>query len=76
MKSESQSGFSNFGESKSKSASPRKIEDVNLQFFNKQIRDQGMTWLLLFYTPSAKGYDVLESVVQDVADILDGAIKV
>ncbi|OAY74304.1 DnaJ protein ERDJ3A [Ananas comosus] len=75
MKSESQSGFSNFGGSKSKSASPRKIEDVNLQFFNKQIRDQGMTWLLLFYTPSAKGYDVLESVVQDVADMLDGVIK-
>ncbi|KAG6486314.1 dnaJ protein ERDJ3A-like [Zingiber officinale] len=55
--------------------SPANIQDVNLQFFNKQIKDQGMTWVLLFYTPSAKGYHILESIVEDVISSLSGGIK-
>lgn len=68
--------FSSHGGSNSQFSSPANIQDVNLQFFNKQIKDQGMTWVLLFYTPSAKGYRILESIVEDVIGSLLGGIKV
>ncbi|WVZ56595.1 hypothetical protein U9M48_007097 [Paspalum notatum var. saurae] len=54
---------------------PVKIQDVTTHVFNKQISDQGITWLLLFYTPQSKGQFVLESVMQDVAHSLDGALR-
>jgi hypothetical protein len=38
-----------------------------MQSFNKEIADQGITWILLFYTQQAKGQFVLESVLEDVA---------
>lgn len=68
--------FSSHGGSNSQFSSPANIQDVNLQLFNKQIKDQGMTWVLLFYTPSAKGYHILESIVEDVIGSLLGGIKV
>lgn len=69
------SGFSGSGGQNMRSASSGSIENINSQFFNKRIKDQGMTWLLLFYTPSAKGYHVLESIAEDVANSLQGAVK-
>uniref|UniRef100_A0A0D9VSW6 J domain-containing protein n=1 Tax=Leersia perrieri TaxID=77586 RepID=A0A0D9VSW6_9ORYZ len=51
------------------------IQEVTMQIFNKEITDQGITWLLLFYTPNTKGQVVLESVVEDVARSLDGALR-
>ncbi|TVU47400.1 hypothetical protein EJB05_07000 [Eragrostis curvula] len=56
-------------------SSAAKIHDVTTQVFNKEIADQGITWLLLFYTPQSKGQFVLESVMQDVANSLDGAVR-
>jgi hypothetical protein len=47
-----------------------------MQSFNKEIADQGITWILLFYTQQAKGQFVLESVLEDVARSLDGAVRV
>jgi len=52
-----------------------KIQDVTTQIFSKEISDQGITWLLLFYTPESKGQFVLESVMQDVVHSLDGALR-
>ncbi|XP_072998252.1 dnaJ protein ERDJ3A [Typha latifolia] len=76
MKGGSQnSGFSNFGGPNSRSDSPASLKDIKSQFFNKHISDQGMTWLLLFFTPAAKGYQILETIVEDVVSSLDGAIK-
>jgi len=69
-------GFPGSGGSKSGFASTGTIEDVNSQFFDKHIKDKGLTWLLLFYTPAAKGYHVLESIAEDVASSLQGALKV
>ncbi|PKA67098.1 Chaperone protein dnaJ 15 [Apostasia shenzhenica] len=76
------SGSSHFGSSSSSGArsnsgfsSSGNVEDIKLSSFNKKIRDQGLTWLLLFYTTSARGYHVLESVLEDVADSLSGALK-
>ncbi|WOK93726.1 dnaJ protein ERDJ3A [Canna indica] len=68
-------GFSSSSGPSSQFTSSGSIQDVNLQIFNKQIKDRGLTWLLLFYTPSAKGYNVLESIVEDVAGSLLGAVK-
>jgi hypothetical protein len=52
------------------------IEEVTMQSFNKEIADQGIAWILLFYTQQAKGQFVLESVLEDVARSLDGAVRV
>lgn len=54
---------------------PVTIQDVTMQTFNKEIADQGITWLLLFYTEQAKDQFVLESVLEDVARSLDGAVR-
>lgn len=53
-----------------------KIEDITTQVFNKEVADQGTTWLLLFYTPQSKSQFVLESVMQDVVHSLDGVLRV
>ncbi|KAL5652988.1 hypothetical protein ACJX0J_038446, partial [Zea mays] len=52
-----------------------KIEDITTQVFNKEVADQGTTWLLLFYTPQSKSQFVLESVMQDVVHSLDGVLR-
>ncbi|KAG8063783.1 hypothetical protein GUJ93_ZPchr0003g16479 [Zizania palustris] len=51
------------------------IQEVTMQIFNKEIADQGITWLILFYTPHTKDQFVLEGVVEDVARSLDGALR-
>ncbi|KAL7169614.1 hypothetical protein ACSBR2_034618 [Camellia fascicularis] len=71
--SESFSG-STRSESKSRSA-PKSIRAVNVQTYKKEITDKGMTWLLLSCT-SSKGAQSYESVIQEVANSLEGALKV
>lgn len=68
-------GFTGSGGSKSDFTSTGIIEDINAQFFNKNIQDKGLTWLLLVYTPYAKGYHALESIAEDVISSLQGAVK-
>jgi curved DNA-binding protein CbpA len=60
----------------SQHTNPVTIKEVTLQSFNKEIADQGISWILLFYTQQAKGQFVLESVLEDVARSLDGAVRV
>ncbi|KDP22864.1 hypothetical protein JCGZ_00451 [Jatropha curcas] len=57
-------------------SSPKNMKPVNSKVFKKEIADQGMTWLLLSYTPSLRGSNYHESVMQEVADSLQGALKV
>ena len=38
--------------------------------------DQGMTWLLLSYLPSQRGTQYHETVVEKVAQTVQGALKV
>jgi len=57
-------------------STPKSIKAINSQVFNNEIADQGMTWLLLSYTSSLKGSQFYESIIQEVADSLKGALKV
>lgn len=68
-------GFTGSGGPKSGFASTGIIKDINSQFFNEHIKDKGLTWILLFYTPSAKGSHILESIAEDVTSSLQGALK-
>ncbi|KAJ6750359.1 hypothetical protein OIU85_000938 [Salix viminalis] len=56
-------------------SSPKRIKAINSQVFNKEIAGQGMTWILLSYTSLLKGNQYYESIVQEVADSLQGALK-
>ncbi|XP_020585841.1 dnaJ protein ERDJ3A isoform X2 [Phalaenopsis equestris] len=69
------SGFSSSNARSNSESSSVNMQDIDLTWFNKKIRDQGMTWFLLFYTPSSKGYNTLESVISNVANSLHGALK-
>jgi hypothetical protein len=69
------SGGPNTGTSGQQSSAVR-IHDVTTQVFNKKVSDQGITWLLLFYKPQSKDQFVLESVMPDVANSLNGATRV
>ncbi|XP_077237008.1 DNAJ heat shock N-terminal domain-containing protein [Tasmannia lanceolata] len=51
------------------------IQAINSQLFKKEVSGQGLTWLLLVYMPSNKEYLGLESIVGEVANSLQGAIK-
>ncbi|XP_020148241.1 dnaJ protein ERDJ3A [Aegilops tauschii subsp. strangulata] len=72
-------GFAGSGRPSARTSSQHKnpvtIQEVTMQTFNKEIADQGITWLLLFYTQQANGQFVLESVLEDVARSLDGAVR-
>ncbi|KAJ4816919.1 DnaJ protein ERDJ3A [Rhynchospora pubera] len=70
-------GFGNFGGSKpnSRPVTTAEIVDVTSQYFNKQIVDKGMTWLLIFFNPGSRQYLTLETLTEDVANSLDGALK-
>ncbi|CAM8920202.1 unnamed protein product [Rhodiola kirilowii] len=76
------SQFGGFGGSTStrSQAGPRSSNDglrvVTSQVFKKEISDKGRTWLLLAYTSKLKGKEYYESIVQEVANMLSGAIKV
>lgn len=70
-------GFSTTGGPKSGfTPSESSIQEINSQYFKKQIKDKMLNWILLFHTPSAKGYHLSESIVEDVASSLKGAVKV
>ncbi|KAL9667082.1 hypothetical protein QQ045_001429 [Rhodiola kirilowii] len=74
------SQFGGFGGSTRSQAGPRSSNDglgaVASQVFKKEISDKGRTWLLLAYTAKLKGKEYYESIVQEVANMLSGAIKV
>ncbi|XP_039060527.1 dnaJ protein ERDJ3A-like isoform X2 [Hibiscus syriacus] len=72
-RSQYQSGSSSHSQPRS---SPKSIRAINSEIFRKEIADQGMTWLLLFYTPSLQGKQYFESIIDEVASLLPGAIKV
>ncbi|XWS67262.1 hypothetical protein CRYUN_Cryun05aG0272500 [Craigia yunnanensis] len=70
-------GFSGSSRSQYQSrSSPKSVRAINSEVFRKEITDQGMTWLLLSYTPSLQGKQYYESVIEEVASLLQGAIKV
>ena len=69
----------NFGshfkaQSGSKSSSIIKV--VNKQVFKQEVVGQGVTWLLFPITSSLKGVDHVQSIIEDVASSLQGALKV
>ncbi|KAL6278169.1 hypothetical protein ACE6H2_021770 [Prunus campanulata] len=57
-------------------SSPVSISAISSQVYKKEIVDQGMTWLLLSYTPSLKGHQHVESIIKEVASSLQGALKI
>ncbi|XP_059463040.1 dnaJ protein ERDJ3A isoform X2 [Corylus avellana] len=74
------SRFGGFGGStrsqSSPRSSPKSIRTINSQVFEKEIADRGITWLLLSYTPTLKGNQHIESILEEVASSLQGALKV
>lgn len=72
-----QFGFSSSAgpESRSRSSS-KSIPSVNSQMYRKEVADKGITWLLLSSTSSVKGIQYYESIIEEVASSLQGAIKV
>ncbi|OVA02738.1 DnaJ domain [Macleaya cordata] len=70
-------GFgSSTGSQSGSRTSPYSIQAINSKSFKNEIIDKGVTWLLLSYGPSSKGYNVLQSIVEEVGRSLEGAIKV
>ncbi|XP_057984263.1 dnaJ protein ERDJ3A isoform X2 [Malania oleifera] len=69
-------GFDSSTKSKPGSMGSKSIQAVNSQVFKKEITDQGITWLLFSYTPTLKGNQYYESIVEEVASSLQGALKV
>ncbi|KAA3463751.1 dnaJ protein ERDJ3A [Gossypium australe] len=71
-------GFSGSSRSQSQSRSSRKsIRAISSDVFKKEISDKGMTWLLLSYTPALQqGKQHYEFIIDEVAGLLQGAIKV
>ncbi|KAL6987845.1 hypothetical protein U1Q18_013591, partial [Sarracenia purpurea var. burkii] len=69
-------GFSSSTRSQSGSRSVRKsIRAVNSQVYKKEISDKGMTWLIFSYTPTLKGTQYYEPIIEEVANSLEGALK-
>ncbi|CAA0836276.1 DnaJ protein ERDJ3A [Striga hermonthica] len=56
--------------------SSNSIPSVNSHIYKKEVVDGGMTWLLLVYTPNLQGVEYYESVAEEVATSLHGALKV
>ncbi|CAK9139992.1 unnamed protein product [Ilex paraguariensis] len=70
-------GFSGSARSQSgSSSSPKSIRSVNPQLYKKEIAGKGITWLLLSYSPTMKGTQYYESIIEDVAGSLQGVLKV
>ncbi|EXB52381.1 DnaJ homolog subfamily C member 16 [Morus notabilis] len=70
-------GFGGGTQSQSGSRNPSKsIRAVNSQIYKKEIVDQGMTWLLFIYTTSSKVIQNVEPIIEEVANFLEGALKV
>ncbi|PIN19860.1 Protein-disulfide reductase [Handroanthus impetiginosus] len=70
-------GFGSTGSSQYGSRhSAKSIPSVNSQLYRKEIVDKGVTWLLFVYTPNLQGIQYYESVIEEVATSLQGAMKV
>ncbi|XP_051130728.1 dnaJ protein ERDJ3A [Andrographis paniculata] len=70
-------GFGSSGRSQHKSRrSAPSITSVNSQLYRKEIVDGGITWLLLVYTSNLQGIQQYESLLEEVAVPLQGALKV
>ncbi|KAG8377049.1 hypothetical protein BUALT_Bualt09G0127600 [Buddleja alternifolia] len=52
------------------------IPSVNSQLYRNEIVNNGMTWPLLFYISNLRGIQYYESVIEEVAASLQGALKV
>ncbi|KAL8197646.1 hypothetical protein R6Q57_024351 [Mikania cordata] len=70
--------FGNQGESHSGSRSSPKssITSINSQTYKKQVIDKGITWLLLSYAPLMRGLQHYESIIEEIANSLKGALEV
>ena len=66
------------GHSKAQSGpkSSSSIKVINKKSLKKEIVDQGMTWLLFPTASSLKGLDHVQSTTEEVANSLQGALKV
>ncbi|KVI11485.1 dnaJ protein ERDJ3A isoform X1 [Cynara cardunculus var. scolymus] len=69
------SQFGGFGNSGSGS-SPKSLTSINSQLYKKEIIDKGVTWLLLSYKPTMSGIQHYESITEEVASSLKGALEV
>ncbi|KMT12367.1 hypothetical protein BVRB_5g103020 [Beta vulgaris subsp. vulgaris] len=73
-------GFGNFGGSAGSQSGfkkpPKIVRAVSSQIFEKEINGKGITWLLLSYTPSAVSVQQYESILEETANSLKGAMKV
>ncbi|KAK7339915.1 hypothetical protein VNO77_20602 [Canavalia gladiata] len=70
-------GFDSSTSSQSGSkGSPKSFRAINSHIYKKEIENEGMTWLLLSYIPSSRGIQYYENTVDDVANSLQGALKV
>ncbi|KAL3753588.1 hypothetical protein ACJRO7_000920 [Eucalyptus globulus] len=70
--------FGGFESARSQSGSKgpsKSIRSINSQVFRKEVVNKGMTWLLLFETPTLMN-NHLESVVEEVGHSLEGVVKV
>lgn len=75
--SKSGSSFGNSFRSQSGSkSSPKSLKAINSNVYQKEIVDEGMTWLLLSYLPSLRGIQHFESIIGEVSSTLQGALKV
>ncbi|GLJ38634.1 hypothetical protein SUGI_0787710 [Cryptomeria japonica] len=65
------------GQAKSSySQNSQQILVLDSKNFKERVLDQRMTWLLMFYTPSSKGYQELEAILDQVSNPLQGIVKV
>ncbi|XP_021744727.1 dnaJ protein ERDJ3A-like [Chenopodium quinoa] len=55
---------------------PKTCRAVSSQVFEKEINAKGITWLLLSYTPSMMLAQQYESILEEIANSLKGALKV
>ncbi|KAH9310106.1 hypothetical protein KI387_038017, partial [Taxus chinensis] len=64
------------GGKSSSSQSSQHVLVLDSKNFKEKVLDQRLTWLLMFYTPSSKGYRELEAILDQVANPLQGLVKV
>ncbi|CAH1433025.1 unnamed protein product [Lactuca virosa] len=56
--------------------SPKNMVSINSQLYKKEVTEKGVTWLLLSYTPSMKGTQHFESIIEEIGNSLKGALEV
>ncbi|KAL4572365.1 hypothetical protein LXL04_019138 [Taraxacum kok-saghyz] len=71
------SQFGGFGNSRpTRGNSPKNMVSINSQSYKKEVTDKGVTWIILSYTPSIKGVQHYESIIEEVGNSLKGALEV